>query len=67
MFQLFIYIILIITLITIILELSKNLIIYRKVNFNDIENHYILFRTNDNVNEMKKLDKIYKIKEREDI
>ena len=67
MFVLFIYLILIITLITIILELSKNVIIYRKVNFNDIENQYILFRSNDNVNEMKKLDKIYKIREREDI
>ena len=67
MFELIIYVILIITIIRIILELSKNVIIYRKVNFNDIENQYILFRSDDNVNEMKKLDKIYKIREREDI
>jgi hypothetical protein len=66
MFVLFIYIILIITLIKIILELSKNVIIDIKVKFND-KNHHMLFRTDDNVNEMKKLDKIYKIKEREDI
>lgn len=66
MFLLFIYIILIITLIKIILELSKKVIIDIKVTFND-KNHHMLFRTDDNVNEMKKLDKIYKIKEREDI
>lgn len=62
MFELFIYIILIITLINIIIRLSKN-IVNRKVNFDDEMNEYILFNDEDCVNEMKELDKIYKEEE----